>query len=496
MFSEITLIFGQQYFRVKPHDTSVVAGRTAELHCHIGNRAGLVQWSKDGFLLGYDPEIPGYERYEMRVDHSKSAYTLLVHEARLDDEAEFQCQVGPGKNEKPIRSVARLTVLVPPKYLSINDLSDGSEIEVREAEKVVLQCQALSSKPATILKWYRKNIELMPEASRTTVRREGEKLYSTLSHITLYPKGDISGSTYTCEALHPALDKPMKTTVNVGVLYPPRHPEVKGYKEGDLIQAGTHLQLTCTSVGGKPRAELQWYRNGNAVKGTFSSIGRDSTSTISFVVKSSDNNAVYTCAASNPLTPLPLVATVKISVVFPPSHIFIEGPTEGSRGEMITLNCKSDVSNPPAELTWLVDGVAFEVQDTTSHPVENGWYTTSNLSAIITRQNKNVKVFTCIARNSLHHENVFQTFNVSILYPPEAPTISGYEDSSELKEGDHKSFTCSALAGNPVADLRWYRGEVELREVIDMRASCFLIDKIVFNIVSREMYDFQERSTD
>ncbi|PRD33671.1 UNVERIFIED_CONTAM: hypothetical protein NCL1_16958 [Trichonephila clavipes] len=44
-------ILGQQYFRVKPHDTSVIAGRTAELHCHVGNRAGLVQWSKDGFLL-------------------------------------------------------------------------------------------------------------------------------------------------------------------------------------------------------------------------------------------------------------------------------------------------------------------------------------------------------------------------------------------------------------------------------------------------------------
>ncbi|GBL74742.1 hypothetical protein AVEN_243612-1 [Araneus ventricosus] len=42
---------------------------------------------------GYDPDIPGYERYEMRVDHTRSAYTLLVHEARLDDEAEFQCQV-------------------------------------------------------------------------------------------------------------------------------------------------------------------------------------------------------------------------------------------------------------------------------------------------------------------------------------------------------------------------------------------------------------------
>ncbi|GFY74003.1 hypothetical protein TNIN_282411 [Trichonephila inaurata madagascariensis] len=43
-------------------------------------------------MNGYDPDIPGYDRYEMRVDHTKSAYTLLVHDARLDDEAEFQCQ--------------------------------------------------------------------------------------------------------------------------------------------------------------------------------------------------------------------------------------------------------------------------------------------------------------------------------------------------------------------------------------------------------------------
>lgn len=48
----LTGLQGQQYFRVKPHDMSVIVGRTAELHCHIGNRAGLVQWSKDGFLLG------------------------------------------------------------------------------------------------------------------------------------------------------------------------------------------------------------------------------------------------------------------------------------------------------------------------------------------------------------------------------------------------------------------------------------------------------------
>ncbi|XP_071044210.1 nephrin-like [Parasteatoda tepidariorum] len=461
----IHVILCQQYFRVKPHDTSVVAGRTAELHCHVGNRAGLVQWSKDGFLLGYDPEIPGYERYEMRVDHSKSAYTLLVHDARLEDEAEFQCQVGPGKNEKPIRSVARLTVLVPPKFLSINDLPNGSEIEVREAEKVVLLCQALSSKPATILKWYRKNNELMPDASRTTVRREGEKLYSTLSSITLYPKGDTSGSSFTCEALHPALEKPLKTTVGVGVLYPPRHPVIEGYHDGDLIYKGDKLILTCSSSGGKPPADIVWYRNGDTIKGSFSSVGRDSSNTISIIVQSSDNNAVYTCAASNPLTARPLITTVKLSVVFPPKYITIDGPSEVSRGESVTVYCRSDVSNPPAELSWLVDGTSVEPQDTASHPVENGWYSTSNLTAIITRQDMNIKSFTCIAHTSPRHGKVFQTFNVTVLYPPEIPILSGYEDSVELREGDRQSFTCSGPAGNPPAELKWFRGETEVSSV-------------------------------
>ncbi|GFY74004.1 synaptogenesis protein syg-2 [Trichonephila inaurata madagascariensis] len=96
---------------------------------------------------------------------------------------------------------------------------------------------------------------------------------------------------------------------------PPRHPEIKGYREGDLIHAGDHLTLICTSMGGKPPAELEWLRNGDIIQGSYSISGRDSSSSISFTVRSSDNNAVYTCAASNPLTPIPLVAAIKLSVI-------------------------------------------------------------------------------------------------------------------------------------------------------------------------------------
>lgn len=47
-------VFGhQQYFRVRPQATvEVTEGSSIILHCSIGNQAGLVQWAKDGFVLG------------------------------------------------------------------------------------------------------------------------------------------------------------------------------------------------------------------------------------------------------------------------------------------------------------------------------------------------------------------------------------------------------------------------------------------------------------
>lgn len=96
---------------------------------------------------------------------------------------------------------------------------------------------------------------------------------------------------------------------------PPRHPEIDGYREGEIVQVGDHLTLSCISRGGKPRAALAWLRNGEPVEGIFTGVGRDSSSTLSFTVQDTDNNAVYSCSASNPLTPRPLVAAIKLTVI-------------------------------------------------------------------------------------------------------------------------------------------------------------------------------------
>lgn len=42
----------QQRFKVTPHDLQVLEGSEAVLRCEVGNLAGQVQWTKDGFALG------------------------------------------------------------------------------------------------------------------------------------------------------------------------------------------------------------------------------------------------------------------------------------------------------------------------------------------------------------------------------------------------------------------------------------------------------------
>lgn len=44
-------------------------------------------------------------------DRSYGIFNLRIQNASLEDDAEFQCQVGPAKNSDPIRTAANLTVI-------------------------------------------------------------------------------------------------------------------------------------------------------------------------------------------------------------------------------------------------------------------------------------------------------------------------------------------------------------------------------------------------
>jgi len=62
-------------------------------------------------VAGFQSKIPGFPRYTMFGDSRHGVFNLRISNASLDDEAEFQCQVGPSGSSRAIRANASLTVI-------------------------------------------------------------------------------------------------------------------------------------------------------------------------------------------------------------------------------------------------------------------------------------------------------------------------------------------------------------------------------------------------
>ncbi|KAK6623565.1 hypothetical protein RUM43_009417 [Polyplax serrata] len=269
---------------------------------------------------GYSPDIPGLPRYSYIGDRKTGVYNLKITNVSLEDDAEFQCQVGPASYNKAIRANARLTVIAPPSSIEIINHSSNDKIEIRENQELEIECLVKNSKPAAKVVWYRGDTELKPGRSSETVIDvpEGRLIrYNVLSKIKIKPTAEDDVSEYTCEARHEALpqDMPLRSTVSLSVLYPPGLPYIEGYTEGETIRRGQTVELICRSRGGNPPAQLIWYKNGEQIRMAYRTVGRLSENIYTFTADSSDNKAKYKCEASNVMSPAPLKAEVTLSVL-------------------------------------------------------------------------------------------------------------------------------------------------------------------------------------
>lgn len=86
---------------------------------------------------------------EMLINSSTGDYTLVIDSVTLEDDAIFQCQVGPGPPESGIRELrsadAKLTVDVPTGPPVI---IQGETLATSEDREISLECVSRAGKPA------------------------------------------------------------------------------------------------------------------------------------------------------------------------------------------------------------------------------------------------------------------------------------------------------------------------------------------------------------
>ena len=83
-----------------------------------------------------------------------------------------------------------------------------------------------------------------------------------------------------------------------------------------------------------------------------------------------------------------------------PSSVELKGPREARSGDVLSFECTTSNSNPPATIQWVVDNVTYASlhSRTTPSPL-GGWVTHANVSVRVSENDRN-KIITCNVINS------------------------------------------------------------------------------------------------
>ncbi|XP_069796118.1 nephrin isoform X2 [Narcine bancroftii] len=446
----------RQWFLKEPQNVTSIEGEVSMLECEVEAPSGVVQWMKDGLLLGPGRDLPGFPRYSVTGDEAAGVFHLQVSGVRLSDEGWYQCQAGQsGASLGIVSQMAWLEVLVPPGAPSFQELATGEVLDWVAGEEYSLTCCAADSKPESSVVFSKNGVEIST-AETLVIQGSKDKVFSTVSTFRFIAEPSDNGKELRCSAINEALTEPKITTFSMNVLYPPQKPKVKGY-DGHLLRVGNNLKLTCTSRGGNPSAALQWMKGEETVSRIWET--DESTgilrSVLSYEVTQADNGVTLACEVSNRVTHFPLRTEVSLRVMFSAETVSIAGSSSALEGEGVSVSCTTSSSNPPARIQWWGHGVEFNISDVTYREADNGGMVAeSNMSFVIQRSMDGTGLV-CEALNEATLERRSAHLTIYVLYPPEKIWIQGPGEDTPFQVGTSITLSCFCSGGNPPATLVW-----------------------------------------
>ena len=414
-----------QYFIEEPADVTANIGDAVTLQCRVGNREGVLQWTKNGFGLGTDPALPGFSRYTLTED-----FGLQINPVSKQDVGEFQCQVGAGDYSPPIRSrAAKITVQLPPGEPKILGGENGM-VSVNEGETGLLECESAGGKPAAKINWSDESGKPLriDSVNSRTIKDDVTGTFTTISSLRFPVDQKMHNKTVVCSAANIASTAVQHTKVRVNVMYRPK--VALGINTGaGMVKEGSNVVLHCQADANPVPYSYTWTKNGVIVPGEMEPyLALDG-------IDNSYHLAEIQCEAKNSLGSA--AARTILNLQYKP--IIIEQPrsVSGKEGEEVTLTCKAK-SNPPARYIWFKEDnpQPIEFSDTLKRVVSS--FTAGR--------------YKCQAIVEGFDNSESQSALISVL---EAPAITRPESVAGYL-GEDAELTCTVLTPDQNINITWY----------------------------------------
>ena len=240
---------------IQPSDITAVSGDKIILPCSVRNRQGSCQWTKNGFGLGTDPNLAAYSRYSL--DNSKDHCDLIIDPVLEDDEAEYQCQIGPGSEVPGISSdIVRVTVYHEPGVPHIKQAKYGDVIEVDTGQELELECETQGGKPGADIVWRHGDGSKVEAEVMDIVTRLEDNKFRTTSVLKMIPE---ENEEIMCEAVStilklskksPAIKIRIKDKLSASLRFEP-----------EVAKIGENINVECVVENGNSLVSYTWFIN-------------------------------------------------------------------------------------------------------------------------------------------------------------------------------------------------------------------------------------------
>ncbi|XP_020385462.2 B-cell receptor CD22-like [Rhincodon typus] len=248
-----------------------------------------------------------------------------------------------------------LNVSYAPKNITIR-VDNGSELAIKEGDKVSLTCTS-NSNPEATYSWYKSEDE------------KGETRRINASKGTLSFQSIASGDSgfYSCKAAN-HIGNNMSETLEIRVQYAPKNITIQVVNGSQLeVKEGGKLSLLCTG-NSNPEATYTWYKREESNGQTRSLSAVKGTLTFQYVSRS--DSGFYSCTATNYIGS-GSSDDLEIYVQYKPVEVKI------SRTRM-SFSCMAK-ANPLAQITWNFTG---NIKPVTTGNLTNSTLTLKTMSRI------------------------------------------------------------------------------------------------------------------